>query len=483
MSNQSQLLDDTAMQQFITDGYVQVRATLSAEFHREVREKLDALYEGEGNPGNNVLPLIPEIGQVYDDAAVRGALTSLLGPDYFMHPHRYGHINRPGSEGQTWHKDDYIRDPQVRHHRCRWVMAFYYPQDVTLDMGPTGLLPGRQYHNSISNPDPTATTEEELGVCGPEGTVTIVNFDVWHRQMANRSDRKRYMMKFMFARLHEPEAPAWNNRSREWVGGERDPGGLEHSVWTWHLGGSNSRHVAANGNGGLSVALRDLNSEDESQRLGAEYAASRFGETAVAGLIDALDKHINTVVDDNTAISPTNTAGGNPADIPAVHGLSAIGETAVPALIDVLQDNRGSWRRRCAAAAVLGNIGPQAEEAVEMLATAVRDDDQWVRRNAIEALGRISQCPHDGAATLIEAVSDEVVQVRWNALLALAELGEPLDDAVPAISRALSDEDRYTRFYASLALRRIGTGRALDSLFDNLISSRWCPLTTVAKPY
>ena len=72
------LLDDAAMQQFIAKGYVQVRAALPAEFHRQVRERLDAVYDGTGNPGNNILPLIPEIGQVFEDVAVRGALTSLL---------------------------------------------------------------------------------------------------------------------------------------------------------------------------------------------------------------------------------------------------------------------------------------------------------------------------------------------------------------------------------------------------------------------
>jgi HEAT repeat protein len=474
-----QLLDDAAMQQFITKGYVQVRAALPAEFHCQVRERLDAVHDSVGNPGNNILPLIPEIGQVFEDDAVRGALTSLLGPDYFMHPHRYGHSSPPGSPDQTWHKDDYIQDQNARHHRCRWVMAFYYPQDVTLDMGPTALLPGRQHHNSISDTDHTRTTEEELGVCGPEGTVTIVNFDVWHRRMANRSDRKRYMMKFMFVRMSDPEAPTWNNQSGDWPEGK---GYLGNAVWNWHLG-SASRRSLANGSGTLDAALNDLRHEDESRRLEAEYEASQFGESAVGGLIDALAAHIENASGDNTDKCPANPAGGNPGDIVSVQGLAAIGKASVPALVELLTGGDRIWQHRSASAAALGNIGPQAAAAVEGLASAVQDGDKWVRRNASEALGVIGICPQDGAASLIEAVSDEVVQVRWNALLALARLGEPLDDAVPAISRALADEDRYTRFYASLALRRIGTGRALDSLYSDLMSARWCPVTTVATPY
>ena len=34
------------------------------------------------------------------------------------------------------HQDSYENDQNVRHHRTRWTMAFYYPQDVSLDMGP-----------------------------------------------------------------------------------------------------------------------------------------------------------------------------------------------------------------------------------------------------------------------------------------------------------------------------------------------------------
>src|SRR5207249_2173216 len=111
-------------------------------------------------------------------------LTSVLGPSYAMHPHRYCHLNRPGSDAQRLHKDDYSYsgDRDVRHHRSRWAMAFYYPQDVTEEMGATSILPGSQYYMTQSHDPENA----ELPLCGPAGTVTIVNFDVWHRATANR---------------------------------------------------------------------------------------------------------------------------------------------------------------------------------------------------------------------------------------------------------------------------------------------------------
>ena len=91
-----------------------------------------------------------------------GALQSLLGPGYIMNPHRHCHLNPPGGKGQSWHKDCYVFDHNLRHPRFRWVMAFYYPQDTTPDMGPTGVLPGQQWYRTISDPDPKAASGESL---------------------------------------------------------------------------------------------------------------------------------------------------------------------------------------------------------------------------------------------------------------------------------------------------------------------------------
>ncbi len=181
------LLDDASVRQFLIDGSIQVRAEFPDDIHGRLYNGLEQLFAA-GNPGNNILPQLPDLAAIYQHPAVRGALTSLLGPDYFMHPHRYCHLHNPGSDNQNWHKDDYIYDWNVRHHRFRWVMAFYYPQDVTDDMGPTSTMPGRQHYNSVSDPDPQKAIENTCLHSGPAGTVTIVNFDSWHGRAPNHSD-------------------------------------------------------------------------------------------------------------------------------------------------------------------------------------------------------------------------------------------------------------------------------------------------------
>ena len=124
------LFNDNQMQDFIVNGYVTVKTDLPASFHEHIYNQLNAVVEAEGNPGNNVLPRIPEIQQVFDQPVIRGAFTSILGPDFIMHPHRHPHHNSPGSEAQGWHKDSYWGYLKMRNHRPWWAMAFYYPQDV-----------------------------------------------------------------------------------------------------------------------------------------------------------------------------------------------------------------------------------------------------------------------------------------------------------------------------------------------------------------
>ena len=274
MTDAEYLLNDEEVQRFISQGYMLVRADFAAPVHQTVRDRLEEVFEKEGNVGNNILPRIPQIRQVFGHPRVRGALTSLLGPDYTMNPHRHCHLNPPGSPGQSWHKDCYVFDHNMRQPRFHWLLALYYPQDVSEDMGPTGILPGRQYYNEVSNPDAKKSTEEPLGLCGEAGTIALVNFDAWHRAMANVSEKKRYMLKFQFARLEEPHQPSWNLSSATWEPPVDDPDReVSLDVWRWMCG------EAASGereklNGEAAKLLEELGGEDEALRLHAAYCSA-----------------------------------------------------------------------------------------------------------------------------------------------------------------------------------------------------------------
>ena len=473
-------LDDRTVREFITRGYTLVQSDQPAEFHRAVCAKLDATLEAEGNPGNNILPRVPEIGEVFASPSVHGALHSLLGPGYSMHPHRYCHLNRPGSQGQTWHKDDFIFDHNVRHHRFRWVMAFYYPQDVDANMGPTGLTGHGQFHNHISNADSSQSTEEEIKLCGPAGTVALVNFDVWHRATANISDRPRYMLKFQFLRMQEPLEPSWDGSGRDWQHVEDDPHpALSAHVWRWLSGASAERPATQPLN--QSELLATLQSAAEPARLDAAYTLGNLGARAVPTLIDALRTEALARAETNQARNPANVQGGNPSDLDAAHALTATGPAAVPPLIDELANPE--WPLRAAAADILGNLGLEAREATSALARALSDENPWVRRNAAEALGTLTPEEGEPITALATVLSDDYEPARRNAALAVAKIGHAAAAAVPTLRQALHDENRYVRYNAQLALQRIATPAALDALWNDINTARWCPITTKDTPY
>src|SRR5215469_17271340 len=89
------LLTDQQIQRFIAHGYLPLQTTLPESFHRTIYDRFDALIGGDANlnPGNNLLPACPELGALFQDPVVNGALTSVLGADYAMHPHRALHNN------------------------------------------------------------------------------------------------------------------------------------------------------------------------------------------------------------------------------------------------------------------------------------------------------------------------------------------------------------------------------------------------------
>ncbi len=296
------------------------------------------------------------------------------------------------------------------------------------------------------------------------------------------------MLKFMFVRMHEPTAPAWNCSELDW--NSSSPAPLQRSVWNWLTGRPcTAERDRSTGKSNREALLRDLEHEEEERRLNAAYEIATLGSSAVPELVQTLKRQVDTTTVER---GPANPKGANPADVSALHALCAVGPEAVPAMIDLLSVGANSdSRSRCAAAAVLGNLGPAAADGVDALAAAMEDADAIVRRNAAEALGTVRVYTDKAAGALVKSVGDEDRMVRWNGLLAIARLGaavsedtnEHIDDAVPAISAALSDPDRYARFYAELALRQIATPRAQSTLINHLQTSRWCPLTTIDSPY
>ena len=442
-------LNDEQMRHFILNGYVALKTDHAPDFHEAIFKQTEAVFEKEGNPGNNLLPRIPAVQEILADSAVHGALISVLGPNYYLHPHRHCHYNPPGSKGQNIHKDSWTR----RRHPTRWVMAFYYPQDTPEERGPTGIVPGSQYYNTRAGEDGSP----EIALSGEAGTVVIVHYDLWHRATPNRSDGKRYMMKFLFTRLEEPQSPSWDSEQEAWepIDHPKDETMWTY-LWDWHYGKENGKSSGADDS--IPELIEALEDESESACFDAAYALGAIGKPAVSALVDTL-KHPSDIVRRN-----------------ASYALSAIGAPAVPELIEALSHPNGV--NHADVADTLGDIGPSAQEAIPVLAKALADESVHLRRNAAEALGIIGGSSSAAVPALIEGLSDADEWVKRNTSLALARIGAHAQDALPALKAALTDENRYVRANCAHTLQRIGTPAAKDALLDFLLISRWCPTTT-----
>eukprot|EP01050_Picozoa_sp_SAG11_P040453 SAG11_NODE_17591_length_514_cov_0.746988_1_plen_125_part_01 len=85
-ASQPILFNDRQMMDFVREGYVMFHLDdLPKSYHEGVMETLDKAFEKGGNPGNNMLPMCPQLTTMLDHPLVRGALQSILGSDYWVH--------------------------------------------------------------------------------------------------------------------------------------------------------------------------------------------------------------------------------------------------------------------------------------------------------------------------------------------------------------------------------------------------------------
>ncbi len=434
-------LSDEQMRMYLADGFLVLQSRLPQEVHGHIRDRCEEIFSTMGNPGNEILEMNPALRLVFADPLVKGALSSILGHGFFMHPHRHCHQNRSGTPAQANHKDSYEEDVNVHHHRSRWAMAMYYPQDVTADMGPTGVTPGSQY---FSSPDSLAG-RGELGVTGEAGTVILVHYDIWHRALRNHSGRNRYMLKFLFCRAAEPAAPAWNNREAEWqapAGREQDPlEPLWRTMWHWNRG----EPVPAEKRERGDAALSDLLAGSETERLRAAYtigpdAFSQRGEVFRLWRAEADEAEARARSRDHT--SPCEHMFG--------YALASQGATGLGLLEEVM--GSADWCIRGSAVNAVGDMGTEARILVPRVAAMVNDPSPWVRRNAVEALGVLGVAGDEVTTILGQALGDEDYLVGHNAALSLCKLGTASGAATEMLLKAATHPELYRRKNPLMAL-------------------------------
>jgi ectoine hydroxylase-related dioxygenase (phytanoyl-CoA dioxygenase family) len=202
MSERERLLTTLQMAEFVARGFLR--------FDAVVPEALNARFMQEVETGPpQASPAGTPLADCYADSVVReivalpviaGAIESLVGPGCLF-DHQGTHFNPPAGLfertgtrvlSQHTHQDSTIDT----RRRAFDVQMFYFPHEVTPEMGGTRFVPGT--HLRRVSEMACARYQNVLGqkkvVC-PAGSVMFCHHGLWHGGEINRSDRTRFMLK------------------------------------------------------------------------------------------------------------------------------------------------------------------------------------------------------------------------------------------------------------------------------------------------
>jgi hypothetical protein len=200
-------VDDAFVQRFLTEGFCTLTPDTAPGTNDEILRKLRVMTpavvrskeEGEalgGKPymilkanggaqtpeGNDTFDhdnsskaarALPELEEMLEAPNVKAVLTGLLGNGYMVDSARGSNFTRPGrsdsNPGPNFHRDG---NDKRRHHHPRMLMGLYYPQETTIDMGPTAVVARSHWYSDFS-----PGFQDHRVVSVPRQTTPLVNMD------------------------------------------------------------------------------------------------------------------------------------------------------------------------------------------------------------------------------------------------------------------------------------------------------------------
>lgn len=141
-----------------------------------------------------------------------------------------------------------------------------------------------------------------------------------------------------------------------------------------------------------------------------------------------------------------------PLRLYAARALAEMGLEALPALVEALGHKEAPVRYW--AATGLGNIGPNAKQAIPALSQALEDASASVRTSAALALWKIDH-RSEAITALVEVLKDPSSAARLRAVQTLGGIGPDAKQAFPAVEAALKDQDGYVKRAAEQAVKDV----------------------------
>ena len=531
--NDANLLGDAQMSRFLRDGFLVLDAgELGTDVHRALFDAACATHDearaigGGVNHlqviGDNLRARIPALQRLLGSPTVQGALRSVLGDGFMLHPHHFVHEATPND--QSFHQDGNLpwnERAHYRSHRPNWAMLFYYPQEVTVDAGPTEVLPGTQYwttdfekadgtwhrgdavdkhleRGALGNGDLEARDRridavvDRLGIDGirrqrivaPAGSIVLAHYDLMHRgtRTAPCFDGSRFMYKFYYYRTRNPDRPCWRNHAERPLPGEAPTpvDGIVDAAWRWLRGETNRSAPTPR----ADPAAQLVAAPAEDQRVARAYELGELARGDAGARAD-----IGRLLATGTEAVRRNMA----------YAASVAGPVCAPALLDALA--KGSAPVRRVAAYALGEAGAASASAIDALFAVLEDDaDDLARSNAAYALGQLAR-QGDGkvsAERLLKRLDPAVERdntmnggmsrstVRPNIVHALSNFAALGDADLEALAAAgLTDHDRYVSGMTAALLERYALRDAkpwLDALLAHLGQARFNARSPTSQP-
>ena len=194
--------------------------------------------------------------------------------------------------------------------------------------------------------------------------------------------------------------------------------------------------------------------ENDEMRSDAAEAITQFGADAgpaVPALLEMLDDHSSKFRD--LAIYILEVIADSSA------------KTVVPALVKSLKDGRA--RHPDSVINVIGGIGPEAKDAVQVLIQALEDRRLW--KPAVIALCRVGPSQKEAAPAIGRAIRDararhEQLEGFFNLLIGglgpvqIGNVFQPREAAIPLLTELLDDKDAQLKTVCT-GIERHGTAR------------------------
>jgi ectoine hydroxylase-related dioxygenase (phytanoyl-CoA dioxygenase family) len=219
---------------FDRDGFFLAENVFTAEEVAIMRAEFDRLRELEGEFGGHevhIEPGAPRLSNLFNkshefDRCLRCKPTLAAAHSLFGEIHTYSMNARNPSKGegqQPLHSDV----PRVHPNDWRAVNSMVMLDDMTLDNGPTRVVPGSHKWSPLNVPevnlaevthqeidaatrprvpaDPWAPYPGEVYLTGKAGSVGVINGCLWHSGTRNRSGAPRRVLHLAIARRDVPQ--------------------------------------------------------------------------------------------------------------------------------------------------------------------------------------------------------------------------------------------------------------------------------------